>query len=168
MTSHFPNNIRSKRKWDQTKRKKKNNQEQYPTTDSQHIHDPIGNIATQGNTFQKWLHSWDFTYDGRGWLKVRIRLSLLTLFFPMFPFDPSENIKKPLIISCFQGDQKGTLGRKGLMTKENSNSNSTKANSSELINFDSSWNHRKTIGFKPQIFWWFQGELKLINSRKLA
>ena len=37
----------------------------------------------------------------------------LTLFFPMFPFDPPENIRKPLVF-CFQGDQKGTLGRKGL------------------------------------------------------
>ena len=31
----------------------------------------------------------------------------------MFPFDPNENIRKPLVF-CFQGDQKGTLGRKGL------------------------------------------------------
>ena len=31
----------------------------------------------------------------------------------MFPFDPSENIRKPLVF-CLQGDQKGTLGRKGL------------------------------------------------------
>ena len=34
---------------------------------------------------------------------------VLTLFFPMFPFDIPENIRK-----CFQGYQKGTLGRKGL------------------------------------------------------
>ena len=39
---------------------------------------------------------------------------LLTLFLPMFPFDPPENIRKPLVFWCFQGDQKGTLGRKGL------------------------------------------------------
>ena len=32
----------------------------------------------------------------------------------MFPFDPPENIRKPLVFWCFQGDQKGTLGRKGL------------------------------------------------------
>ena len=32
----------------------------------------------------------------------------------MFPFDPPENIRKPLVFGCFQGDQKGTLGRKGL------------------------------------------------------
>ena len=38
----------------------------------------------------------------------------LTLFFPMFPFDPPENIRKPLGFGCFQGDQEGTLGRKGL------------------------------------------------------
>ena len=37
----------------------------------------------------------------------------LTLFFPMFPFDPPENIKKPAVFICFQGDQKGILGRKG-------------------------------------------------------
>ena len=38
----------------------------------------------------------------------------LTLSFPMFPFDPRENIRKPKVFCCFQGDQKGTLGRKGL------------------------------------------------------
>ena len=32
----------------------------------------------------------------------------------MFPFDLSENIRKPLVFLCFQGDQKETLGRKGL------------------------------------------------------
>ena len=37
----------------------------------------------------------------------------LTFFFPMFPFNPPENIRKPLVFSCFQGDQKGVLGRKG-------------------------------------------------------
>ena len=39
---------------------------------------------------------------------------LLTLYFPMFHFDPPENIRKPLVFWCFQGDQKGTLGSKGL------------------------------------------------------
>ena len=32
----------------------------------------------------------------------------------MFPFDPPENIRKPKVFWCFQGDQKGTLGSKGL------------------------------------------------------
>ena len=32
----------------------------------------------------------------------------------MFPFDPPENIRKPKVFRCFQGDQKGTLGSKGL------------------------------------------------------
>ena len=45
--------------------------------------------------------------------QTKIRLVLLTLFFPMFPLDPPENIRNPKII-CFQEDQKGTLGRKGL------------------------------------------------------
>ena len=31
----------------------------------------------------------------------------------MLPFDPPENIRKPKVF-CFQGDQKGILGRKGL------------------------------------------------------
>ena len=31
----------------------------------------------------------------------------------MFPFDLTENIRKPLVF-CFQGDKKGQLGRKGL------------------------------------------------------
>ena len=41
--------------------------------------------------------------------------SYLTMFFPMSPFDPYENIRKPLVFWCFQGDQKGTLGRKELI-----------------------------------------------------
>ena len=32
----------------------------------------------------------------------------------MFPFDPHENIREPLVFWCFQGDEKGTLGSKGL------------------------------------------------------
>ena len=39
----------------------------------------------------------------------------LVLFFPMFPFDLPENNRKPLVFWYFQGDQKGTLGRKGLI-----------------------------------------------------
>ena len=42
-------------------------------------------------------------------------LPRLTLFFSMFPFDSPENIRKPLVFWCFQGNQKGTLGRKGFM-----------------------------------------------------
>ena len=41
----------------------------------------------------------------------------LTLYFPMFPFDPPENIRKPKVFWCFQGDQKGTLGSKGLISE---------------------------------------------------
>ena len=32
----------------------------------------------------------------------------------MFPIDPPDNIKKSLVFLCFQGDQKGILGRNGL------------------------------------------------------
>ena len=35
---------------------------------------------------------------------------------PNVPFDPPENIRKPLVFWSFQGDQKGTLGSKGLTT----------------------------------------------------
>ena len=41
-------------------------------------------------------------------------LNFLAVSFPMFPFDQPENIRKPLIFD-FQGDQKGTLGRKKLI-----------------------------------------------------
>ena len=44
---------------------------------------------------------------------AKFRNSSLTLFFPMFPFHPPRNIRKPLVF-CFQGDQMGTLVRKGL------------------------------------------------------
>ena len=46
-------------------------------------------------------------------------VKLLTLFFPMFPFDPPENIRKPLVFWSFQGDQKGKVGRKRLTCKMN-------------------------------------------------
>ena len=42
----------------------------------------------------------------------------LTLFFSMFPFDAPENIRKPKVLWCFQEDQKGILGRKGLNRKK--------------------------------------------------
>ena len=32
----------------------------------------------------------------------------------MFPFHPSENIGKPKVFWCFQGDRKEILGREGL------------------------------------------------------
>ena len=32
----------------------------------------------------------------------------------MFPFDPPENIRKPLVFWYFQGDQEGTFSRRGL------------------------------------------------------
>ena len=38
--------------------------------------------------------------------------NLLTLYFPMFPFDPPENQR---FSDVFRGDQKGTLGSKGLI-----------------------------------------------------
>ena len=39
----------------------------------------------------------------------------------MSPFDPPENIRKPKIFWCFQGDQTGTLGKKELMLMERKN-----------------------------------------------
>ena len=30
---------------------------------------------------------------------------ILTFFFPIFPFDPPKNIRKPKVFWCFQGDQ---------------------------------------------------------------
>ena len=49
-------------------------------------------------------HLRDLTLHYLGFQRV-----ILKLFFPAFPFDPPENIGK-----YFQGDQKGTLGRKEL------------------------------------------------------
>ena len=36
--------------------------------------------------------------------------SILILFFPMFPFDPPENIRKPSVGS--KGGSKGSIGKK--------------------------------------------------------
>ena len=41
-------------------------------------------------------------------------LAYLTHIFPMYPFDPPENNRKPQIFCCIQGDQKGTLRRNRL------------------------------------------------------
>ena len=49
----------------------------------------------------------------------------------MFPFDPSENIRKPLVFCCFQRDQKGTLGRKGLIEENEILSNE---NTAQVLN----------------------------------
>ena len=38
----------------------------------------------------------------------------INMVISMFPFDPTENIRKPSICRCFQGDLKGTMKRKGL------------------------------------------------------
>ena len=45
---------------------------------------------------------------------VNKQSTFLTLFFPMLPLDPPENIRKPFVFWCFQGDQKETLGKIGL------------------------------------------------------
>ena len=39
----------------------------------------------------------------------------LTFFFPMFPFDPPENIREPKDFCYFQGDLKEMIGRKWLI-----------------------------------------------------
>ena len=44
----------------------------------------------------------------------KLYMNFLTLFFPMFLFDPPENNRKTNIFLCFQWVQKGTLGSKGL------------------------------------------------------
>ena len=36
----------------------------------------------------------------------------LTFFFPVFHFDPPENIRKPKFFYCFQGESKGSIGKK--------------------------------------------------------
>ena len=37
----------------------------------------------------------------------------------MFPFDSPKNIREPNVFWCFQGDQKGTLGRNGINNELN-------------------------------------------------
>ena len=46
----------------------------------------------------------------------------------MFSFDSPENIGKPKVIWCFQGDQKGPLGIKGLTQVPKKNSESLSRN----------------------------------------
>ena len=48
-------------------------------------------------------------------MRLRTYVVKLTLFFSMlmFSFNPPEN-RNPLVFRCFQGNQKGTLGRKVL------------------------------------------------------
>ena len=46
-------------------------------------------------------------------IKYQRLYHISTIFFPILPFDSSENIKKLLIFWFLQGDQKGKLGGKG-------------------------------------------------------
>ena len=39
-------------------------------------------------------------------------------FIPNVPFESLENIRKPFLFWCFQGDQKVTLGRNELTLKD--------------------------------------------------
>ena len=82
--------------------------------------------------------------------KSNLRTSL-TRFFPMFPSDALEKIKKPLVFWCFQGDQKRTLGRKKLKkwsftgsfipsTKKNPKKNSTNSRNSIISGYHDVWN----------------------------
>ena len=45
----------------------------------------------------------------------KLVLNELTLFFPIFPFDPPEKIRKPSVFLYSRGNQKGTLGSKRLI-----------------------------------------------------
>ena len=64
-------------------------------------------------------------------------IPFLTLFFLMFPFDPLENISKPLVFWCLQEDRKGILGRKGLIIISVSK---TLLGSTSIFNFILRWN----------------------------
>ena len=46
--------------------------------------------------------------------EIAICCCILTRFFPVFPLDPSENIRKRFVFWCFHGDQKETVGRNRL------------------------------------------------------
>ena len=64
----------------------------------------------------------------------------------MFPFDPPENIRKPKVFWCFQGDQKRTLGRKGF---------NLFYQYFRKIRKRSIRNISKRIGYKSKSFWYF-------------
>ena len=67
-----------------------------------------------------------------------------TLFFSMFPFGPPKNISKPKVLWCFQGDRKGTLGRKRLTNIR------SRFHFFSIFPFGSPGNIRR-----PKIFWCF-------------
>ena len=76
-------------------------------------------FAHKAGSFQKPLVFRRFQGGQKGTLERKVLSSLLlisylTLFFPMFPFDPPENVWKPKVFWRFQGDRKGTLEKKGL------------------------------------------------------
>ena len=72
-------------------------------------------------TIEWQISIWNTTLSWNG-LKSAI---MLIFFFPMFPFDPPKN-RKPRVFQnqgvscCFQGHQKGTLGRKWLNSEKRS------------------------------------------------
>ena len=66
-------------------------------------------IACQNQSIA-WQNPWSDC-----WISLETCYALyLTFYFPKFPFDPPENIRKPKVFWCFLGDQKGTLRSKGL------------------------------------------------------
>ena len=67
----------------------------------------------------------------------------LTLFFPIFPFDPPENIRKPKVIWCYQGNQRETLERKGLKLQTCKNGC--------FIHFDAFFAHHKDKGINSYL-----------------
>ena len=60
-----------------------------------------------------WTYFWEhFFFVSCVSLRLGLNNFYVTLFFPIFSFDPPENITKFLVFWYFQGDPKGILGRK--------------------------------------------------------
>ena len=87
----------------------------FPPFSHLHWHFPYCNYlaTTPRNTlngYEKWKCA-------KRSLEFCVFWKILTHFFPMLLFDPTENIRKPSVFWCFQEGQKGTLGSNGLMLK---------------------------------------------------
>ena len=93
-------------------------EEHLPTTDSVYLRPVFLSCRNQSIDWESKFIGWFLWVEQLPLNGVMVENGLrkkLAIFFPMFPFDPPENIRKPLVFWCFQGDQKGTFERKRLI-----------------------------------------------------
>ena len=79
------------------------------------------------------------------------KMNLLILFFTAFSFDLPEDIRNLKVFWCFQGDQIGTLGRKGLIRYQSTKFKLLSSMENPEVDFPSSERDKKFVFYS--IYW---------------